>query len=351
METSDLLNKLIFPAFLVKNGQITHANVSALARNIAVGEPVADLISVGNQEYQEFTQGKLCLTLNVGGISCNANVTVIDDAHLFSLETEYDNPQLRVLALAAQQMRGPLANAFAGAELLSDTIAESEESKAQLAQVNRSLYQLLRMVSNMSDTALYNAEQLRDFETIEICAAFQEILEKASHLAEKANRKLTYTVPNQCVFSLADKQKLERAILNMLSNAFRFSPADSEISANLKIVKNRIYFTTHNKLSQAFTKEPFIRYLREPGLELSQSGIGLGLSIVRAVAASHGGTLLMELSEQDTVRFTLTLAVANSNATKLRSPVQLLTDYAGGKDRALLELSDVLPYQLYSEID
>ena len=351
MELSDLLNKFIFPAFIVQNGQITHANISALERNIEVGSQITDLISVGNEEYREFTQGKLCLTLNLGGISYNTNVSAMDNAHLFSLETEYDNPQLRTLALAAQQLREPLANAFAGTELLFDAVTENEESKAQLAQVNRSLHQLLRMVSNMSDAALYNAEQLRNIETVELIAAFDEILEKTSALAEKANRKLTYMLPNQSVFSLADRQKLERAILNMLSNALRFSPADSEIYVNIKAVKTRVYFTVQNKLTQAFANEPFFRYLREPGLEFSQSGIGLGLSIVRSAAASHGGTLLMELPEEDTVRFTLSLAITNSNATKLRSPVQFPTDYAGGKDRALLELSDVLPNQLYSETD
>lgn len=351
MELSDFLNKLTFPAFLVQDGQITHVNIPALQRNITTGSSVAELITFSSQEYQEFTHGKLCLTLEIDGISYQANVSIAENAHLFSLETEYDDPQLRVLALAAQQMRGPLADAFAGTEMLSETVSENDETKAQLAQVNRSLYRLLRMVSNMSDTALYNAEQMRRLETVDLVNAFDELLEKASALAEKANKKLTYTLPDKRIYSLADMQKLERAILNMLSNALRFSPADSEITAKLVEKQKRLYFTLENQLSDTFSKEPFFRYLRQPGIELSQSGIGLGLSIIRSVAAAHKGTVLMELTDNNTVRFTMSIAVQNSKTISLHSPILLPTDYAGGKDKALLELSDVLPYQLFADID
>ena len=239
MEFSDYLNNLIFPAFIVRNGEICQANIPAMQRGMAVGCKIDEFIAVGKEEYHEFTQGKLCLSLNVGGISYNANVSFIEDVHLFSLETEYADPQLRVLALAAQQLREPLSNAFASTEQLHDTLAENDASKAQLAQINRSLHQLLRMVSNMSDTALYNANQISNFETVELVAYIGEVLEKASHLAEKANKKLTYSLPSQKIFSLADSQKLERGILNMLSNALRFSPDASTISTNLRIRNNR----------------------------------------------------------------------------------------------------------------
>ncbi len=351
MEFSDYLNNLIFPAFIVRNGEISHGNIAALQRGVAVGSKIADLIAMGNEEYREFTQGKLYLTLKIGGTSYNANVSIVDDVHLFSLETEYDDPQLRVLALAAQQLRGPLSNAFAGTELLGNAVAENAESKAQLAQVNRSLYQLLRMVSNMSDTALYNADQMCNFETVELVAFIGEILEKTAYLSEKANKQLTYSLPTQKIYSLADRQKLERGILNMLSNALRFSPEGSPISAKLRAGKNRLYFTVENQLSHTFAKEPFLRYLREPGLELGQTGIGLGLSIMQSVARAHNGTILMELTEENTVRFTMTIAVQNCKRLSLHSPVQFPLDYTGGKDKTLLELSDVLPYPLYADID
>ena len=351
MEPSEFLDKLVFPAFLVQDGQIIHANIAALERNVAIGSCIADIISVGNQEYQVFTQGKLCLTLKINEMTYHANVSVLENAHLFSLETEYSNPQLRVLALAAEQLRGPLSNAFAGTELLSDTIPADSETKEHLAQVNHSLYQLLRMVSNMSDTVLYHAEQMRNLETIEMVSKFEEILEKASALSEKAKKHITFTLPNNKVFSMSDIQKLERGILNMLSNALRYSPANSEISAKLSVMNNRLFFTVENPLSQAFSNEPFFRYLREPALTWGQSGIGLGLSIIRSVATAHEGTVLMELTDQNTVRFTMTIAIREKNTTMLRSPILLPTDYAGGKDRTLLELSDILPYQLYSDMD
>lgn len=351
MKQSEFLNKLMGPAFWVQAGQVLGANISALQRNIAINTPVADYILAGAEEYAAFTTGKLCLTLVISNTQYIACVTPWENGHLFCLETEYDAPELRAFALASQQLRGPLASAMAGTELLISDAAEDENTLQKLAQVNHSLHRLLRIVCNMSDAAIYKAQQAQNQETGDIVSILQEILEKTTTLAEKANRKLTYKLPNETAVSLADRQKLERAILNMISNALRFSPAESTISAQLKKHNQRLYFTVENPLAQQFVNEPFFRYLREPSLENSRAGIGLGLSIIQSIASAHGGTVLMELTPDNTVRFTLTMAIRSSKTSPLRSPVLLPVDYAGGKDRAVLELADVLPDSLFRNPD
>ena len=351
MKQTDFLNTLMCPAFLVKDGHISYANVQALQRNITQGIAVADYISIGSDEYKSFTQGKLSLTLEICGTPCEASVTVLDDIQLFCLETQYQEPELRAFALVAQQLRGPLSSAMTGAELLLPDIQQNKEAVAQLAQINRNLHRILRAVSNMSDASLYKTQQAQQQETSDVTAIFSEFLEKVSVLAEKANRTLNYKIPNASIVTLADRQKLERAVLNMLSNALRYSPEKSTVFAELKRVGKRLYFTVENTLSAGFVTKPFFRYLREPGLESEQAGIGLGMSIIHSVASSHGGTLLIEQIGDNAIRSTMTLAIRNNKNTMFRSPILLPTDYAGGKDRALLELSDILPDCLYTDMD
>ena len=345
----DLLEQLVCPAFLVKDGVIIHANEAAIRRNIALQAPVCDIIKIGRKEYEKYTYGRLGLTLRVCDTDYNAFVTVVDDAQLFCLESDYENPELRAYALAAQQLREPLSNAMAVTEglLPNETICENPEILSQLSQVNRSLHQLLRAICNMSDAAIYKNKNATKKETRDITAVFNEVLEKASVLAEKSGRTIEYKSIYTPLMYLVDSQKLERAVLNLLSNALRFSPVGTTIYVNLRKSENRLIFSIENTIDKPIKNNIFTRYLREPGIEIGNSGVGLGLSIIHSVAAAHGGVVLMEVPEDSIVRFTMTVALEKSKDTVVRSPILLITDYAGGRDNALLELSDCLPDELY----
>ena len=68
--------------------------------------------------------------------------------------------------------------------------------------------------------------------------------------------------------------------------------------------------------------------------------------LVRSAAASHGGAVLIDQPEGGGARVTMTIAIRQSTSGTLRSPI-LRVDYAGERDHALVELSDVLPAQCY----
>jgi len=349
MEQQEFLNALNFPAFTVKNAKIVQANLPALQHNIEVGTPITAYIHTGMQEYEELSSGKLCLGLRINNIPCNACVTCVDDRHLFCLETEFAEPEFRAFSLAAQHLREPLSGAMYGAELLLSELDENTAAKEKLARLNKHLYRLLRTVTNMSDAALYRTQQLQRQELVDITAIAREVFEKAANLAQKAERVLEYKLPKNSIFSLADRQKLERGILNMISNALKYSPADSAVLAELKCSNNRLYFTVENAIKQSISDNPFSRYLREPGIECCENGIGLGMTIVQSVATTHNGTVLLEQTKKNTVRITLAITVQTSNSLMFRSPVLYPTDYAGGLDTALLELCDILPDNLFAD--
>lgn len=353
-DTAQMLEQLICPAFIVKDGIITHANQAALQRQIKLNTNIDDLICIGKEEYEMYTGGKLCLTLSIEDIPYSATVTAAQDHQIFCLASDYEDPELRAFALAAQQLREPLAKAMVSTELLlpNDTVREDPEAAQYLAQVNRSLHQLLRAVCNMSDAAQYATTQRSNMQTRDVTGIFEEVLEKAVALTAQAERTLVYSVPNQSVFCPADEEKLERAILNLLSNAMKFTPKCGTINASLNHSGNRLLFTVQDSGQGAgpqVRSNMFSRFLREPGIEDGRSGIGLGMSIVRSVAAAHGGTLLIEHPENAGIKITMTISLTQTSDNILRSPIKLPIDYAGGHDHCLLELSDVLPDDLFLE--
>ena len=201
-QIAEMLETLVCPAFTVESGIIVQANQAAQERGIQPATAVTDIISIGAEEYKQYTAGKLCLTLSVHGIPYSATVTCSDSYHIFCLESEYAKPELRAFALVAQQLREPLANAINGAEQLlpSAGIQNDSEAKQQLGQINRSLYQMLRAVSNMSDAAQYANCLCAHLHNCELTGIFRETLEKSSALAAAAERTLNYTLPKQAVY-------------------------------------------------------------------------------------------------------------------------------------------------------
>lgn len=355
-ENAEILENLMCPAFAVADGIITHANQAALQRGIQLNTNVTDWIAIGTEEYQQFSEGKLCITLRIQDITYYTTVTTSGKNHIFCLASDYEDPELRAFALAAQQLRGPLASAMVSTEqLLPNSAAwKEQEDKQNLAQLSRSLHQLLRAVSNMSDAAHYANRQAGRMQTCDLTAIFEETLEKAALLVSQAGCTFNFTLPKQSVCGLADAEKLERAVLNLISNAMKYTPSGGIITATLRHSKGKLIFTIQDSgpgIDPQVRSNVFSRFLREPGLDDGRSGIGLGMTIVRSVAAIHGGTVLMEQPENQGARFTMTLAVNQDAGNVVRTPILLPVDYAGGRDHSLLELSDVLPASLYDNID
>ena len=205
---------------------------------------------------------------------------------------------------------------------------------------------MLRIVSNMSDAALYaNRDQKLSYH-VEVRSFLQEILKKSANLAEQAGITLTYELPCEPILTLANEEKLERAIYNLLSNAMKFAPKGSPVQVRLIRKGKRLHITVTNQRSDSsLPANPFTRYLRQPGLEDPRSGVGLGMVLVRSVAAMHGGTVLVDQRE-DITRVTLSLQIRQCQNTLVRSPAFQI-DYAGERDHGLIELSDVLPVHLY----
>lgn len=333
-----MLQQINSPAFLVSDGIITAVNQQAATRFLAPQMAVADQMITGQEEYAQFHNGCLFLKLSVDGNIYNCNITHLDSCQLFTIEEDSSIQQLQALSLAAQQLSVPVTEI----SLIMDQLQELEGSKK--SQLNKNLFRLKRILGNMADAAQFASAPPR-FVTCELCSVFAEILEKAKNLLFQNQITVIYHIPKEPVYGLANTEMLKRAIYNLLSNAAKFSSAGDTIEATLKHRGNILSLTVVGGHGQ-ITGDLFHRYNRQPALESRDFGLGLGMSLVHSAAAAHGGTVLIEQPSSGKFKITMTLKIQQSNHTDVRSPI-LVPDIYGGRDQALVELSDVLPHQLY----
>ena len=326
----ELMNR---PAFCVEGGVITAANREALARQIPLGEKVEPMLLTGAQEYRSFSGGCLCVRLRCCDGIYDAQVSELEAGQIFTLEPESAGEELRLLALTAQVLRNPLGDVLALAEELPE-----DADPERVARIRRGLYQLLRIVSNLSMPWGLRLEMQ------DVDAVLREFCEKAGHACKSRGVRLCYRGASRPVYSNLDAQMLTRAILNLLSNSLKFAADGGEILMELSPGKThyRISVRDYGSASVA-VPDPFTRYLREPGIEDGRTGMGLGLKLVQLVTAAHGGAVLIPRLEKG---FQVVLSIPINQDTQTRSPRYQLS-YSGDRDAMLLELSDVLPPEFY----
>ena len=338
----DLLDVMVQPGFYVENYTITRLNAAAEGLLLSPGMDIRPLITAGLAEYEGFLGGCLYLRLGLGQQSVGASVTRQGNVYVFLLDTRESDSALQALSLAARELRDPLAAIMVSAGAL-------QGDDAQLALLNRGVHQMLRIIGNMSDACRVPPASRQ--ETTDVCALFSEIFEKAAALAETANVTIRYQGPEQPVFCLADQEQLERAVLNLISNALKFAPAGGTLDASLTKSGKMLRFSIRDNgpgFAQNLLGNAFNRYLRQPCIEDGRNGLGLGMVLVRTAAASHGGAVLIDQPEGGGARVTMTMSIRQNTSGILRSPV-LRVDYAGEQDHALVELADCLPAEVYKK--
>lgn len=163
-----------------------------------------------------------------------------------------------------------------------------------LRALGRSVAALERLSSNLrSDARLENPALYRDFDRIDVRALLDEI---RSDLIDHATQKevhLRFDVDEDAPDSLQGSVLLVRqAVENLISNAIKYSPVGQEVVITCRGEGDAVRFDVRDSgpgIPVAEQERLFERFTRAPGLP-PMGGLGIGLSIVRRVAESHGGT-------------------------------------------------------------
>lgn len=340
---AQLLQLLQDPAILICEDRISDLNPAAAALTLCVGQSAGQLFPDHAQALRALS-GDSCLYLQavIGGETLGACAVSTPDGTLVMLDNQSESEALRSLALAARELRGALS----GIQLSLDNLRKTPGTEKAAAAMERSLHQMLRLVCNMSDAGTVPPQSRQ--EILNLNDMLSELTEKAAASAECLGVAVTYTGFGKPLLTLCDEELLERAVLNLVSNSLKFTPAGGKIEVKLSAAARYAQIQvmdTGSGIARNLRSNLFRRYLRQSAVEDSRYGLGLGMAMVRSAALAHGGTVLVDAPQGTGTRVTLTLAI-RQDTDILRSP-RFRVDYAGEHDRVKLELADVLPMESY----
>ncbi len=211
-----------------------------------------------------------------------------------------------LLAVAAHEMRAPLAVVHTAAE----TIAAGHLPAEQLER-------LLQVIRRNAELAMLLADRLglaREVEAGEFNLDRIEV--DLAVLTEQAVADLGPSIAKQHVVGVAiqdpvcvvaDETSLREILLNLLLNAVKYSPAGSAIEVAVSVGQGGATLTVRDHgcgVDPADTERIFGKYTQVDG---AASGVGLGLYISRGLARANGGDLTVGTSPDGGSVFTLQL--------------------------------------------
>lgn len=352
----DLLEQ---PVFLVREETIVFCNRAAVSLGIEV-QSLPEILGPAMELYREYDgSGFASLPVRLEGRERTATVCREEAGDLFLVSAlpAAEGLSLESLSVLSQSLRQPLTSAFTVASTLFPLLEEEENPviQRQTAQMNQSLYQLLRLAGNLTDMSRLLADEMPMFEErTELGIFLEHLAKKIEPLCVTAGFVFRYLRPAGQVWCSSDQQKVERAILNLISNAMKFTPAGGTITLKLEATAAcaRIRVTdTGEGMPPEILATAFERFAHRSAVGDARWGMGLGLPFVRQVARLHEGTLILESRPLGGTSATMTLSLRRRQDPKqLRSP-QPGYDYAGGFQHCLVELADVLPRKVYDSVN
>lgn len=254
-----------------------------------------------------------------------------------------------VLRQVAGQLKGSLGNIHSALERLAP--AQAREGDKTLdrdaAVLQQSYYRILRLTGNLEAAAGLEGPADVVLENRDIVAVCEDIVKSVDHCARILGLELDFVCGKDHHVVAVDRDKLERLMLNLLSNAFKFTPPGGKITVELRFgatVELRVTDTGAG-ISPERLETVFDRRLRRDTMDPPPHGLGLGLPICRKIARDHGGTVLLESRVGEGT--TVIVSLPNKRA-RGQQMTALRVDYAGGFNHVLLELADALPRQAYA---
>ncbi len=209
-----------------------------------------------------------------------------------ALEKKMSEMKLRFFTDISHEIRTPLTMITAPVDYLMSDAKTSDETKKQLKKVSQNTERMLRLVNQILDFRKIQFTHLK-VQELEIALLVAEICDTFSDIAVKQNIdfKFTNLVDNQKIW--VDPDCIEKIVMNLLSNAFKFTQYGKAIEVCLRGDERQISIEVHDQglgIAPDKMKNLFTRFASF-NTDKSKPSTGIGLSLIHELAQKHRATV------------------------------------------------------------
>jgi signal transduction histidine kinase len=236
----------------------------------------------------------------------------------------------KFLSIVSHELKTPLTSLKGMTQLLRRQIGRAEASEVVgvgLADMERSIRRMEVLVNDLLDSSLIETNMFvlhrKRCDLVELCR----------HLIDEytagTGPSLTFEIPGDPIEVEVDMNRISQVIINLLSNARKYSPKGSPITMTLQQAGYETMFSVRDMgvgIPEEMLPNIFDQFYRVPSVEVQNGphvGLGLGLYISRKIVERHGGHIDVQSFPNQGSTFTVVLpmyidpSVESTDATKL----------------------------------
>ncbi|OKS86845.1 hypothetical protein RG47T_2302 [Mucilaginibacter polytrichastri] len=260
---------------------------------------------------------------------------------------ELDLMKIKFFTNVSHEFRTPLSLILSPIEQLIKS-SDKPEQQQQLQMIKRNGRRLLNLVNQLLDFRKMEFKELKlSLTKGDIVQFVREISVSFSDIAQQKNLSYVFDSEIESLITKFDNDKLERILFNLLSNAFKFTPADGHISVmmsldkssaatdqqmlEIKVIDTGIGITADK---QAKIFERFFQ--ADMPQSLLNQGSGIGLSITREFVKMHGGEITVTSEPDNGSCFTILLPVIPENDLSISTGVEKIETDTKHKKESIL---------------
>ena len=234
---------------------------------------------------------------------------------------ELDRAKTAFFANVSHEFRTPLTLMLGP---LEDVLVKelAPETRAQLEVVGRNGQRLLKLVNTLLDFARIEAGRAQAaYQTTDLAALTADLASNFRSACERAGLRLAVDCPTLAEAAYVDREMWEKIVLNLLSNAFKFT-LEGAIEVSLRDAGGNFQLEVSDTgvgiPAQALARV-FERFHRvEDARGRSHEGSGIGLALVQELVKLHGGHISVQSALGKGTTFTLTIPKGSAHLPKER---------------------------------
>lgn len=252
---------------------------------------------------------------------------------LYGKTKELDELKTNFFANVSHELRTPLTLILGPVKKILKSDNLNLETKHDLELVQRNAQLLLKQVNDLLDIAKLEEGKLNlEYSRVDLAYLLRLMASNFESFAHDRNISLLVNVPDSLIAEV-DAEKLQRVLLNLLSNAFKFTPTNGQIVIELKHVEDSAILSVSDSgsgIPESMREVVFERFRQlDGGNNRRVGGTGLGLAIVKEIVVLHRANIQVNDGINGGSKFTITLPLKAPEKVRILEIEKPMLDESG----------------------
>jgi PAS domain S-box-containing protein len=297
-------------------------------KTVFADSPLLELFNQGRKTNgftnREFKYNETTFQINMAPVQHVGYSMILHDITLFK---ELDNLKNDLVATVSHDLKNPLGAINGYLELIAMLENLSDRGNGYLHQAKRVINNMSELIEDLLSVSRLESGQIAlDLQPTEVETNLKKAIENHRLQIDEKHTKISINIEDNLPYIYADSWRLGQILNNLIGNAIKYSPPDSQITLSAQkqddnyitiCVKDTGIGIPADAIHKLFEKFSRVRDEQAEGIE----GTGLGLYIVKKLVEVHGGQIWVESVHGEGSSFiftmpiaTLELETANTNA-------------------------------------